>query len=79
VNTTTQQTDTNNAHYKTLHSHKLGEEPKEATRELRRRHQQCATPKDTARCKPEQHPELPHHGTILLKPRTHTASEPLTQ
>ena len=38
-------------------------------RELRRRHQRCATPKTAARCKPERHLELLHHGR---SPSSHT-------
>ena len=59
-----------------LHHHNLGEEPKEATRELRRRHQRCATPNVMARCRPERQPELLHHGTIPLKPHTHDRRSP---
>jgi hypothetical protein len=35
---------------------------------LRCRRQRCAMLKSVARCRPEQPPELLHHGTILLKP-----------
>ena len=40
-------------------------------RELRRRRQRRATTRAAARCKPEQLPELLHHGTITLKPHEH--------
>ena len=67
---------TNNTHNKTLHRHNLGEEPKEATRELHRRHQCCATPNVAARCSPERQVELLHQGIITLKPRTHDRRSP---
>jgi len=58
--------------------HKLGEEPKEATRELRRRRQCCATPKIAARYKPERHLELLHHGTIPLNQHTTIVDPPIS-
>jgi hypothetical protein len=43
---------TNNTHYKTLHHHPLGEEPKESHCSPRRRHQRCARlkPQPAASC-----------------------------
>jgi len=48
---------------------------KETTREPRRRHQRCATPKAATRCKLKWPPELLQHG-LSPSSRTHTIIDP---
>jgi hypothetical protein len=66
---TPEQEQTHTTHHTTTPGHP-GEDNKTSRRQLRRRHQRCATAKPQPAASPNGPPELLHHGTDPLKPYT---------
>jgi hypothetical protein len=74
ANTTTQTNLKQKQTHPTKHTTKLsqmGEKIETSRRNLRRRHQRCATPKSQPAARPERPPELLHHGLSSSGCTTH--------